>query len=133
MKVLVATKEGQGGRKNNFSWTEDGEFVGFTFECDGERIDGSCGCRRSFAGLHSHKATTTATVKESAITPEEFMTIHRKSMEEGGWVKPDSTDAGWVADDAKELLRLASVFPVGAIIEKRGNSIQTRIKKGGTK
>lgn len=56
MKVMVATREGQGFRENDFSWTKENELVGFTSECDGETIDGNCGCRRSMSGFDTHTA-----------------------------------------------------------------------------
>jgi hypothetical protein len=59
MKVFVSTKDGQGIRNNDFSWTNEGELVKFALECDGEKIDGKCGCRRSMSGFDTHKATTT--------------------------------------------------------------------------
>ena len=57
MKMLVATKETQGKRRNDFCWATEGELVRFAFQCDGEAVDGRCGCRRSFCGLDSHKAS----------------------------------------------------------------------------
>ena len=40
MLFLVGTKETQGKRKNDFSWTTDGEPVMYGSECDGEKVDG---------------------------------------------------------------------------------------------
>ena len=50
MKLLVATTKTQGQRKNDFCWVPEDEIVQFAFVCDGEKIDGSCGCRRSMSG-----------------------------------------------------------------------------------
>ena len=48
MKVLVATRNTQGQRGNDFCFVPEGEIVAFpAAECTGEKIDGSCGCRRS--------------------------------------------------------------------------------------
>lgn len=60
MKVLVATTMRQGEVENDFCNTIEGELVRLPFiECD----DGDqCGCTRSFTGLTSHRATTTAVV-----------------------------------------------------------------------
>ena len=41
MRFLVATKETQGQRKNDFSHAREGELVKFGFECDGEEVDGN--------------------------------------------------------------------------------------------
>ena len=40
MLFLVATKETQGKRKSDFSWTTDGEPVMYGAEGDGEKVDG---------------------------------------------------------------------------------------------
>ena len=67
MKILVATKEGQGQRKNDFCWAEEGEVVKFPSECDRETVDGRCGCRRSMSGANSLKGTKTMKVVEFDI------------------------------------------------------------------
>jgi hypothetical protein len=60
MNVLTATNQTQGWRGNDFCWTVEGELVVFpAIECGRGSIDDGCGCRRSMAGLASHRATTT--------------------------------------------------------------------------
>jgi hypothetical protein len=125
MKVLVATKDGQGLRKNDFSHTNDGEFVGFVFECEGEQVDGSCGCRRAFGGLSSHKSTTTAKVVQKELTEGQYLELYLRSRREAGWLK-ESDDCSWAVAEAREMLRVATAFPAGAIVEKRGDTIQAR-------
>jgi len=125
MKVLVATSEGQGMRENDFCFTEEGEFVSLPFECDGEQVDGPCGCMRSFAGMHSSKGTTTAKVVEKGITSAQFVALTVRSRMAGGWIK-SGDPVGWVVEEAEEMLRLASTFPVGVVVEKRGDGIQER-------
>ena len=41
MKILVATKETQGNRKNDFCFCDEEEIVKAGMECDGESVDGS--------------------------------------------------------------------------------------------
>jgi hypothetical protein len=125
MKVLVATKDGQSMRKNDFSHTNDGEFVGFVFECEGEQVDGSCGCRRAFGGLSSHKSTTTAGVIQKELTESQYLELYLRSRREAGWLK-ESDDCSWAEAEARDMLRIAAAFPVGAILEKRGNKVQAR-------
>jgi hypothetical protein len=128
MKVFVATKEGQGIRKNDFSWTTEGELVGYAFECDGETVDGNCGCRRSLSGFDSHKATTTFKVSLLSMTEEEYIAKFLESQRKAGWLTDKTDEEGkkvYVAT-AKALLRIASRFPANRVLEKRGNSIQTR-------
>lgn len=128
MKVFVATKEGQGKRKNDFSFTKEGELVGIIgFECDGEAIDGSCGCRRSMSGLETLKATTTFKVVRLNLSEEDFTSKIRESLKKSGWHKLFGKDAEKVVKkNAKELLNLARHLKTGKVLEKRGDQIQER-------
>jgi len=122
MKVLVATKETQGKRKNDFSYTDSGEPVRFAFECDGESVDGRCGCRRSMCGMNSLKATTTVQVKNEKLSLKEYKSKIQKSLQKGGWNLTEKI----IADEAKELLRIANHFPEGTVLEKRGDGFAAR-------
>ncbi len=128
MKVLVATKEGQGKRSNDFFHTIEGEPVKFGFECDGEMIDGNCGCKRSMVGTETLKATTTFKVVDTKITKAEFINRLKKSYQKGGWYKllGKSAAESRIGQEAYRLLRLAKHFKIGKILEKRGNQIQER-------
>jgi hypothetical protein len=132
IKILVATKETQGKRKNDFSWCNEGELVTFAMECDGETIDGSCGCRRAMAGMVTHTATTTFKVIEAEITKEALLESEMVSIIEG-WGDSEGIKA-LARENAKELLSTADLFEVGTILEKRGNRIIARHNgKGGAK
>jgi hypothetical protein len=122
LKILVGTKETQGQRENDFTWTEENEPVYWTFECDrdNKNIDGMCGCRRSLSGIYSRKGTTTFKVVETDWTRkqwlEEVSTAERKA-----W--------GDLADEFgvdTYLLDIARKLPVGTILEKRGSRIRVR-------
>ena len=119
MKVLIATKEGQGKRKNDFSFTKEGELVKFGFECDNE-IDGKCGCKRSVVGFDTFKATTTFKVVERNITKKKFIDRLSKSNKKAGWETKYSEEL------SKELLDIAKKFPLNSILEKRGKRIGVR-------
>jgi len=125
MKVMVATDEKQGKRKNDFCHTKKGELVKFGFECDGESVDGSCGCRRSFAGFETHKASTTAEVVDKEITREEYRDLFCDALKQEGWLEGLSPED--VDEELDELIKTAKVFETGSIIEKRGDSIQVRV------
>jgi len=129
MKVLVATKITQGQRESDFFWTTSEEFVKFDSECDSDKnnIDGGCGCRRGFSGFKTLKATTTAKVISKDITKEEYTKELEKSLEKSGYMK--FLKQKDVEIEATELLKIADVFKVGDIIEKRGTKIQVRIPK----
>lgn len=123
LPVLVATKETQGQRRNDFCWCDEGEPVQFALECDGETVDGRCGCRRSMTGMLTRKATTTMRVQRLPITREQFVDMLRASHAKSGF---PIVDDSLYQDDADELLRLAAAFPTDAIVEKRGASMQSR-------
>ena len=129
MLILVATKETQGQRKNDYSWVEEGELIGFSSECDGEAVDGQCGCRRAMSGLKSLKATTTFKVVDLDMTTQEVFSQHEDSLKRGGWA--DHIDRAkllkMISMDMKELASLACFFGEGAIVEKRGKKFQQRL------
>jgi hypothetical protein len=127
VKVLVATRRTQGERPGDFSWTIDGELVHFpVVVCAldrkaakaGEPL-GGCGCGRSFAGMNSHKAGTTAEVVDLDICREDFVAALASSLHAGGWVPRDEPAAAGVREAARELLELAEAFPVGTVLGHR--------------
>jgi len=128
MKLLTATSETQGQRPNDFMWCAEGEIVKFGTECDGEEVDGSCGCRRSMAGVKSNRATTTMKVVQVEMTKEELVNALRENYKSAGWY--DLMDPAVAEDnilkEAEDLILLSESFPEGAIIEKRGDKFQVR-------
>jgi len=127
MKVLVATKEGQGIRKNDFCWVPEGEIVHFGFECDRDKEgpDGHCGCRRAMVGLECAKATTTMKVAEVPVKRREIVARLKKHYREDWKMKAKEAEK-IVKDEMKDLADVVAVFPLGAVIEKRGNVFQMR-------
>ena len=126
VKVLVATKERQGDRHDDYAWAVDGEFVyvpADTCDCPG------CGCGRGFAGMASSRATTTALVVERHdLGLSDLSDALSDSLERQGWISAAST-----ADDDElfrqlfqRLLVSASHFPVGSIIEREGHLLKRR-------
>ena len=122
MKILVATALTQGDRRNDYNYCVPGEPVWVQDPCDRDRRnpDGGCGCGRGFAGLASHRATTTAQIVEVAMTRDELILAMRTSLTDGGW-PPE-----WAADVADDNICIASVFPVGTVIERRLNEFWPR-------
>jgi hypothetical protein len=127
MKVLVATKDGQGIRKNDFCWVPEGEIVHFGFECDGDKddIDGHCGCRRAMVGLECAKATTTMKVAEVPAKKREIVARLKKHYREDWKMKAKAAEK-IVRDEMKDLADVVATFPLGAVIEKRGDTFQIR-------
>jgi hypothetical protein len=69
-------------------------------------------------------ATTTAKVAELEISREAFVECYGRSLQGGGWLrylKPEEVRA-----DAEEILRIASLYEMGDILERRGNKIYAR-------
>jgi hypothetical protein len=127
MKIIVSTKKTQGQRKNDFSWVPEGEILTFGFECDGEIVDGSCGCKRSLCGVDCLKATTTMRIIDSPITKKEYIEKQKQSLVKGGWFSENPAERDkWAKINAEELLKIANAFPVTSIIEKRGNTYKQR-------
>jgi hypothetical protein len=130
MKLLVATTNGQGGRSNDFAYTEEGEILFFPFACDDDGIDGACGCRRSMAGLHSGRMTTTMTVAEVAdLTVDGLKALLRERLTQDGWAArmTEADIAAIVDEDAAVLMQVGEDLPPGCIIERRGEVFQTRV------
>ena len=122
MKVLVATSETQGQRPNDFDYCVEGELVTVGLVCATDRRDpdGGCGCGRAFAGLNSHRATTTAKVKEVELSKDDYVEALRSSLAQQGWPTSDVAElAGWLA-------QLVSEWPVGTIVERRIDDILVR-------
>lgn len=123
MKVLVATDELQGARSNDFNHCVDGELVWIGLVCcaDADDPDGGCGCGRSFAGMASHRATTTARVTEVDLDFPHYAEVLRTSLKDQGWPTRGAIPlAGLLAD-------LADSFPIGAVIERRLDEVRWRV------
>lgn len=75
MKLLTATREGQGERGGDFCFAVEGELVMLGLVCRADEQNpgsGGCGCGRAFVGLASRRATTTALVRDLELTPDDL-------------------------------------------------------------
>lgn len=123
MKIIVATNKGQ-NKDNDFSFTNEGEFVTFGMICrkDEQNPDGGCGCGRSFVGVDTRLATTTAAVAETDLTKEELLKLYLESEKKAGW----SENIKFNTEVIEELTSIASNYPIGTIFEKRLEDIKVR-------
>jgi hypothetical protein len=125
MKVLTATAAGQGKRNNDFDWTVEGELVWLGDVCATDRRDpdGGCGCGRAFSGLSSHRATTTAQVRDLPLSRDDIMTALVAYYESAGYgVIPRHE----LEPDLEQLLRFISTMDEGTIIERRLDMVRPR-------
>ena len=125
MKVLTATSTGQGRRPNDFSFTIEGELVWLGLVCASDRRDpdGGCGCGRAFSGLNSHRATTTARVRDLRMTRNDLIDALGSYYESAGYgVVPRRELKAEVAG----MLELVSGFPEDAIVERRLDHLRQR-------
>ncbi|GAB3162135.1 hypothetical protein [Amycolatopsis sp. cg9] len=129
LAVLVATARTQKQRGNDFLACSPDELVDITSSCDRDRgrPDGGCGCCRSFTGLDSRKATTTAEVVERQMTFADYVAAHQASLIRAGL--PDTDEVrGWAEEAARDMARIAAAFPVGTVVERRGDQILERVQ-----
>jgi hypothetical protein len=139
MKVLTATNQTQGWRDNDFCCTIEGEMVFFPpLECGRGSVDDDCGCRRSMAGLVSHRATTTITVADrEGLDPDTYFMLIADGLRDQGYVtkalmkNPDVNE--WLHDLTDELMYMADAFSVATILERRGDVVNVRPNWGVTK
>ena len=127
MKILISTQETQGYRDNDFCFVPEGEIVAIGITCDHDKNDpdGYCGCYRDFNGAKCGLGTTTAKVIDTSISFEEYLDIIRNFLYElfDGMIELDDSD---VYDLTYKMLGIASLFPKGSIIEKRGEIFKRR-------
>lgn len=126
MKVLVATKQTQGRRPDDFSYTLAGELVRWppvVCDCD------DCGCARAMEGLASHRGTTTFTVAERAdLDPDDYRRLMVSHLLDGGWITggPDNEENDWARPFIELHIVAAGEFDVGEILEIRNGQIDVR-------
>lgn len=126
MKVLVATHESQGVRADDFDGCVEGELVWIQEPCVRDRSgSGECGCGRAFAGVASHRGTTTATIRDlPGMTLGEYIEALRSSFVDQGW------PAEWAPEVALELLDCAKTWDEGVILERRLDFVGVRFDPG---
>jgi hypothetical protein len=123
VKLLTATNLSQGYRDNDFDFCVEGELVHIDPPCAKDRRDpdGPCGCGRSFGGLNSHYATTTAMIRDlDGFTEADYVEALRSSLDQQGW------DSSQAVHEAAALYCLAQHWPAGTVLERRLDQIAAR-------
>ncbi len=131
MKLLTATRTGQGERDGDFCHAVEGELVilGFVCATDEAEPDGGCGCGRAFAGMSSLRATTTALVRELDLTLDDLrMAVEAHHIAAG--LGPDLLGredfADLVDETIEEAVHLARFWPVGTVVGRRLDHVHRR-------
>jgi hypothetical protein len=124
VRALIATSRTQGERFSDFTWAEDGELVIPSFACGSGAgdPDGGCGCLRSWTGLRTRRATTTAEVTEFPGLTADFVREVTASQ-----LRARSTLGGDAAPAlAARVLALAAGYPAGTVLEIRAGRVTPR-------
>lgn len=120
MKIFIATTRTQRGQLGDRHLGVEGELVQLKRLCADGRGDpagGRCLCARSFSGLNSHRATTTAMVADLPLSMIDYVEAVRSSLEQQGYCHHVTAEAG---DEAAELVGLAAEWPVGTVVRRQG-------------
>jgi hypothetical protein len=121
MKALIATRQSQGARSDDFHWCTDGELVWLPDPCPTGRRGGVCDCVRVFAGVSSHRRTTTAVVGQlEGLTIRSCIDMVRYSLAREGL-----SDA-WVPRAVDRMLRLAEGTAEGVVLERKLDVVAPR-------
>ena len=131
MKLLTATTERQGERDGDFCYAIEGELVILGEVCATDLNDpaGGCGCGRAFAGLRSRRATTTALVRELALTREDLELAVAAHLAAGGVtaeVVGDLEYAELFVDSVDEMVRFGAVWPEGTVVRRAIDGVTIR-------
>lgn len=124
MRVLTATSTTQGDRPDDRCWATEGELVSLPLlECSCP----DCGCDRSFAGLDSHRATTTCVVADVSLEPTDLRRAVVRSLAAGGWlVDLPALDRELVDDVVTRILEVAGSFPPGTVLARADGGVVVR-------
>ena len=115
MLILTATARTQGTEAGDYHHGIEGELLWVQEPCGRDRRDPSmpCGCGRGFAGVASHRGTTTALIVDSELTRDDIMLAMQTSLADGGW------PVAWADEVTDHMLELASLWTAGTVIQRR--------------
>lgn len=122
MLVLVATNQGQNPAERDFCFTVEGELVTpVVFSCSNPE----CGCDRSFSGLSSSRATTTARVADiDGLDYATFRAAVADALDRQGWapvLEPWAPDV--VDEHVGEILEIAEHFGEGVVLRCNNGTV----------
>jgi len=126
-KYLVATKETQGKRSNDFSSSDEGHIAIFGSVCDGGRVDDKCGCKRSMVTPSNAKATTTVKVVE--LSEDDIATAYAEIIKHyvEGWGIEKAEAIKMATAEMTQNNKISNSFVTGSVLEIRGNKVASRV------
>ncbi len=77
------------------------------------------------AGLDSGKMTTTMRVENVRMEQTDLIELIKEKLIEN-WMLPDSDAEKYAREQARWLVHVGASFPLGAVVEKRGNAFSMR-------
>jgi hypothetical protein len=108
--LFTATRQTQGQRSDDFCFCHEGELV---ITPPGQCCHAAeCGCERAWAGLNTHRGTTTSMVREVGIGIEDYVEAVSSSLQQQGW----TVSPGAARRYAELLAGLASDYQVGSVL-----------------
>ena len=124
--VLVATARTQGARDTDFITCSPPELVDITTACAHAPTGrGACWRCLVFTGLDTRRVTTTAEVTEREMSIDTYIAAHLASLLHAGL--PDNTKVRrWARESALEMLRIATTFPIGTVVDRHGDTVEQR-------
>lgn len=130
MKALVATRATQGLRATDRTDCLEGEMVWMIAPCETSRRrpDGPCDCGRTFLGMSSQGATTTAIVRDIAgMSRQDYEDALRGSFAARGLCS--RCRSMFFPTHVDELLALAGALPEGAVVGRRLGKLVVRVRR----
>jgi len=133
MKLLTATRERQGEQDGDFCFATEGELVMLGDVCASDQNDVvggcGCGCGRAFSGLRSRRATTTALVRDLALTRADLeLAVATRFADDGitAEVVGDLEYAYLFVDTVDELIRFGAVWPEQTVVRRTFDGVTVR-------
>jgi hypothetical protein len=131
MKLLTATREGQGERAGDFCFAVEGELVlvGFVCATDRDNPEGGCGCGRAFSGMSSLRATTTALVRDLDLSTDDLqfaVEAHHAAAGRGPEVLGEDELRALVIDSVEDAVQFARWWPEGTVLGRSLDSVHVR-------
>lgn len=127
LEVLAATSRTQGYRDLDFTGATVGELVDLAPSPNGSTASADlCRTGLGFLGLDSRRVTTTAEIVERDLTAQQYRSLFHDSLVRAGLPADDAEIRDAAYRSADQLLRVASAWPVGTVVESAGDTVRVR-------